>query len=817
MDFAALNARANRLGRCLLSRGLEPGSTAAISMLPSPDAIACCIALMKLGCPVLFLSPAFPAARVHFLCRSASPKLFLHTGDAPHSGDGTFPPMLALDGLGDCKGFDPGNFNGAPALDSPAALFHTSGSAGNPKTVQVLHRGLSALVWRQPYIQFGPGDVVAQLSDPAFDAASFEIWGSLCLGAALALVPGGQRLPPADLAKELSRFGVTAAFFTTSYFHLLARQAPNALNMLSHVYTGGEALNIEAARQVRRAGGPANLWNMYGPTETTTFATGFRIDDQLQGLDCVPIGVPINHYRVRVLDAELREVPTGRRGELFIGGAGVSGGYLGDPQANAEKFIPDPGMPGEKLYRTGDIVSFANDGNLLFHGRLDNQVKIHGYRIELGEIESAILAIPGVHSAAVIVKNLPAGPLLVAFASPASLPASGIQESLRKILPSFMLPKHICLVGEIPLNQNGKIDRSALERIPLELAKRNPEPPVGDLEPALLSIWQRVLRIPNLGVLDQFGDVGGDSLSGAELLAEIESATGVKLPLGTLLRHECVRDLARLIESNDPIPGCESVVYLGGGGNLAPIFLVGGGGAHLLYLKKLASHLAAEHPVFGITLRGETGSNQGWRRIEDYAAEKLPKLLEIQPQGPFLVAGHSLGGLVALELALRLRNEGRDVGFLGLLDTFPPGYRMPKLGLRRALRSNWRLIRVLKPINWLGYFRDQVQMRIARRFRSQQIGSIARIGKQSIRLSHQMSHDLYEPPPYQEPVCIFESREALGSAVGAQARWQSIAPGAEFIGVPGNHWTMLQEPNVELLAHQIRNRIHQTPSGMDSP
>ena len=372
-----------------------------------------------------------------------------------------------------------------------------------------------------------------------------------------------------------------------------------------------------------------------------------------------------------------------------------------------------------------------------------------------------------------------------------------------------MVPKHICVVDEIPLNANGKVDRITLNRIPLELVKRNPEPPVGDLEPALLSIWQRVLRSPNLGVLDQFSDVGGDSLLGAELLAEIESATSVKLPVGTLLHHGCVRDLARLIESNEPIPGCESVVCLEEGGGLPPIFLVGGGGAHLLYLKKLASHLAPEQSVFGVTLRGESESAQGWRRIEDYAAEKLPKLLQIHPQGPFLIAGHSLGGLVALELAICLQRLGREVDFLGFLDTFPPGYRLPRKGLRHALIANWKLIAGLNPTKWFGYFIDQFQMRLLRRFRGSRLGSLSRFGKQSIRLAHQISHDLYEPNPYLRSACIFESQEALGSAVGAKDCWSKIIPKAEFVSIPGDHWTILEPPNVELLAGEIKKRIGQ--------
>lgn len=813
-SYFELNANANRLARCFLSLGLRTGQTAAVLMVPSPDVIASYIALMKLGCPVLFLTPDFPLERVRFLCQGASPTFVFFKGEAPNVPKDAAANILNLDKLGNFVEFDASDFATAPSLDQTAVLFHTSGSTGDPKTVKILHRGLAALVWEQSYISFGPGDVMAQISDLAFDAASFEIWGSLCLGACLALIPGGQRLSPENLAKEFKSHGITAVFFTTSYFNLVAKRTPRALNKVPHVYFGGESANIEAVREVRRVGGPLNLWNMYGPTETTTFAVGFRIDDDLPGLDRVPIGTPIAHHRVKILDAALGEVPEGQRGDLFIGGAGVSGGYLGETQSNTESFIENPENPEEKLYRTGDIASFAPDGNLLFHGRRDNQVKVHGYRIELGEIESAMLAQPGVHSAAAILKDQPSGPILVAFASPDSLNSNELLEALGKTLPSFMLPKHIFTLGEIPRNANGKTDRQALAQIPFELGKGNSVAPIGDLEETLLSLWRKVLRRAEVGVFDQFSDMGGDSLSGVELLAEIELATGVKLPLVSLLQHGCVRDIARLIESNDPIPGCESVVRLEEGGSLAPLFVIGGGGAHLLYLKKLASLFANERPVYGVTLRGESESEQGWRRIEDYAAEKFYKLLQAQPSGPFHLAGHSLGGLVALELAICLQREGREVAFLGVLDTFPPGYRLPRISLLRTFRSNLNLIRALKPTQWPGYFVDLLQMRILRRLRKKEFQSFSSFGKQSIRLAHQMSHDLYKPLPYAGSVFVFESLEGLGSAVGARDRWQSFAPEAEFITIPGNHWTILKPPNVQILASEFQKRISPMADGI---
>jgi amino acid adenylation domain-containing protein len=776
-------------------------------MVQSPDVIATYIALMKLGCPVVLLTPDFPRERVRFLCRGASPVFLFFRGEAPNIPEDSAANIMNLLEISDLGRFDPGNFAEAPSFEKTAVLFHTSGSTGYPKTVKVLHRGLAALVWKQPYINFGPGDVMAQISDLAFDAASFEIWGSLCIGACLALIPGGQRLSPENLLKEFKSQGVTAVFFTTSYFHLLANRTPGALNSVPHVYFGGEAAHIEAVRKVLQAGGPRHLWNMYGPTETTTFALGFRIEDDLPGHASVPIGKPIAHYRTKVLDAELEEVPAGGRGELLIGGAGVSGGYLGEGQSNTARFIEDPKKPGDMLYRTGDIVSLAPDGNLLFHGRRDDQVKIHGYRIELGEIEAAMLGQPGVHSAVAILKNLPSGPSLVAFVSPDSLKSNELLAALGKTLPAFMLPKHICPVGEIPRNANGKIDRQALARIPIELGRCNAGEPAGDLEEALLGLWRRVLRRVDLGVLDQFSDMGGDSLSGVELLAEIESATGVKLPLQSLLQHGCVREIARLIESNDPIPGCENVVRLEEGGRLTPLFIIGGGGAHLLYLKKLARHFANERPVYGVTLRGESESEHGWKRIEIYAGEKLSKLLEIQPRGPFLLAGHSLGGLVALELAIRLQSEGREVAFLGLLDTFPPGYRLPRISWFRTLRSNWRLVRTLKPTLWFGYFVDLLQMRLLRSFRKRELHDRSRFGKQSTRLAHQMSHDLYQPLPYQRPVCVFESEGGLGLAVGSREHWLSFAPQAKFMTIPGDHWTMLKTPNVEILHQQFQKSV----------
>jgi acyl-coenzyme A synthetase/AMP-(fatty) acid ligase/aryl carrier-like protein len=392
----------------------------------------------------------------------------------------------------------------------------TSGSSGEPKIVAVPQRGVLRLVCGTDYVRITRSDVVAQASSLAFDASTFEIWGALLNGAELAVIDRSVLLDPARLSAAVARLGVTVLFVTTALFNQLVATAPEVLSRLRYVLFGGERVEPRAVREALTQR-PSGLVHVYGPTESTTFATWYPIADVQPQATNVPIGRPIANTTAHVVDDQLRLVPAGALGELVIGGDGLARGYLHDPRATAAAFVPDPfsPVPGARMYRTGDLVRRGPDGQIEFAGRRDTQIKLHGFRIELGEIEAALGRHPAVRHAVATVEGERGSARLVAYAAASDRATAPTGEELRVLLathlPRHAVPSTVHVVDELPLNANGKVDRPRL-KAPPEPDRADFTAPRTGLERTIASIWQDVLRRPRVGVTENFFDIGGNSL-----------------------------------------------------------------------------------------------------------------------------------------------------------------------------------------------------------------------------------------------------------------------------------------------------------------
>jgi amino acid adenylation domain-containing protein/non-ribosomal peptide synthase protein (TIGR01720 family) len=425
--------------------------------------------------------------------------------------------------------------------------------------VLIPQRSVSRLVLHTDYVRLGPGHRIAQASNASFDAATFEIWGALLTGACLVLVPKDIALSAARFADLLRDEGITTLFLTTALFQGLVRERPSIFHTLDTMLFGGEAVDPSAVR-LALGQGPARLLHVYGPTETTTFATWYRVDHVPEGAVTVPIGKPIANTRLYVLDPERALCPIGVPGELYIGGDGVARGYLNRPELTRERFVPDPfveahdGEPTPLLYRTGDLVRRAPDGNLLFLGRLDHQIKLRGYRIELGEIEAALQRHPLVEDAVVLLReDLPGEKRLCAYVTGhegKALSIADLRRFLEAKLPSYMVPSAFVALLALPLTENGKIDRRALPapeaRAELERAQVAPR---GATEEALVAIFAEVLRTSAIGVHDDFFALGGHSLLGAQVIARARTVLGVDLPLRDLFESPTPARLAAKVSA----------------------------------------------------------------------------------------------------------------------------------------------------------------------------------------------------------------------------------------------------------------------------
>ncbi|MES1240935.1 MAG: non-ribosomal peptide synthase/polyketide synthase [Acidobacteriota bacterium] len=534
LTYGELAAQSSALARRLRDLGVGPETPVALDMERSPELIVAMLAVLEAGGFYVPLDPADSSERRAWLLEDSRAEVVLTAKDIKNQNLLSLPSLQPLQSLS------------GSAL---AYILYTSGSTGRPKGVAVPHRAINRLVLETDYVRLGPGDRTAHLSNTAFDASTFEVWGALLTGAALVIFPREVVLSPAALGEAFRRWEISASFLTAALFNEVLREAPGSLGGVRHQLAGGEALSPRWVREALTQLEPGcRLLNGYGPTECTTFAVVHDIRSAPEGRS-IPIGRPIANTRAYVLDRELRPVPPGVAGELLLGGDGLARGYWGRPDLTAERFVPSPiGPEGARLYRSGDLVRWLADGTLEYLGRTDAQVKIRGFRIEPGEIESVLSRCPGIGECAVIARQGDDGKMLLAFATQAG-PVPEVRAWLRERLPDYMVPSRIVLLETLPRTSSGKIDRRAL----LAWAPPDEEPaafvaPRTPAEEIVAGIWSEVLERDRVGLGESFFELGGHSLLASRTLARLRSAFGVDLPLRSFFLDPTVEGVARRVE-----------------------------------------------------------------------------------------------------------------------------------------------------------------------------------------------------------------------------------------------------------------------------
>ena len=550
-SYLELNRRANLLARRLHDAGIKKDHVVAVCVPRCPTLIAALLGVLKAGGAYLPLDYGDPPERLAQLSKDAKVEISIVPAQA--QGSWLPPPERVLAVADEDPQPDPGNLSLPVEPDDLAYVMYTSGSTGFPKGVEIPHKGVVRLLFGTDFAAFGRDCVFLHHSPAAFDASTLEIWAPLLHGGRCALFPN-DAMPLQDLAEWNTRFGVNTLWLTSSLFNALIEAAPQAFGEVRHVMTGGEALSAEHIRRAQKLVPRTLFTNAYGPTENTTFTCCYPIpcplDDQAIS---VPIGRPIANTTVHLLDNDMQPVPAGEVGEIYAGGDGLARGYRNRLELTAELFLPDPfsGSPGARLYRTGDLARLRPDGNLEFLGRRDHQVKLRGFRIELEEVEAVLSRHPAVAAAAAVVQGETAlEKRLVAFVSrQGEVSEDSLRQYLVGRLPSYMVPSVFAWLDKLPLTSNGKLNRRQLERLPA-LSKVGTEfvAPQPGLESDLARIAAEVLRLPSVGVTDNFFHCGGHSLLAMQFLANVSRTYGGSISLRDFYREPTVAALRRLVE-----------------------------------------------------------------------------------------------------------------------------------------------------------------------------------------------------------------------------------------------------------------------------
>ena len=553
LTYCELNQQANRLAHFLRNHGVRPETRVGICVERGSEMVVGLLGILKAGGAYVPLDPAYPKERLAWMLEDAQAPVLITQSNLEAQLPFYAGKIIRLDTEWEqISRSSEDNLASEVNGENLAYAIYTSGSTGKPKGVAVRHSGLLNLVaWHIDRYQITANDRATQFASVSFDAAVWEIWPPLAVGASLWIVDEAARTAPEELPGWLQRAGITVAFLPTPVAETVLAVDWPADTPLRHLLTGGDKLHHQLAQATTFL-----LTNHYGPTENTVVATACAVDQATSAYAAPPIGSPIANTQVFVVDQAMKPVPAGVAGELYIGGSGLARGYLNRPELTAERFVPNPFVSnnttgGERLYRTGDLVRWLADGNLEFMGRLDQQVKIRGFRIELGEIEAALQESKGIRQALVLAWDDAGQKRLIAYVTtqPENTSAE-IKAALRDRLPEYMVPSEIILLEQFPLTTNGKIDRRALpsptnsrDEVASYVEPRTP------MEELVAQIWTEFLGVQRPGREDNFFELGGHSLLAMRMLSRLRQVFNCEIELRAVFHFPILRDLAAHLES----------------------------------------------------------------------------------------------------------------------------------------------------------------------------------------------------------------------------------------------------------------------------
>jgi amino acid adenylation domain-containing protein len=808
LTYKELDARANQLANFLRKHGVGREVLVGLCVERSLEMVVALLGILKAGGAYVPLDPAYPADRIKYVLEDARVKVLITQEQLLPTLPSTSAAIICLDPEWKAiKGESEQEIPTDVSSEDLAYVIYTSGSTGKPKGVQLEHRSVvNFLCSMQREPGLNRNDVLVAVTTLAFDIAGLEIYLPLHAGARLVVASREQTYDGKLLAQLIERSGATVMQATPATWRLLFESGWTGNRQLK-VLAGGEALPSDLARQLVECCG--EVWNMYGPTETTIWSTVYRVEGNHDRI--IPIGRPIANTKTYVLDAHRKLVPIGVAGELYVGGEGLARGYFQRPDLTAERFVTDPFSTDSeaRMYRTGDLARFLPDGNIQYLGRIDNQVKIRGFRIELGEIESVLAKHAAVQTAVVVAREDQAGDKrLVAYLvhNPGAY-ASGteLHTFLRESLPEYMIPSAIVEMEALPLTPNGKIDRRALPAPQWSAAEGAPAPAARDeLEAMLVKIWQRVLAIPAIGVRDNFFELGGHSLMAARLLSEVEKIVGRRIPLSALFRGATAESLARLIREGGEASPDPVVMEIQSGDGL-PFFAIASPGVETLGFGLLARYMGPDQTVYKLQGRAPivVGRPFAEEDLQALSEEYVAAMCRVQPEGPYCLGGMCEGVQIAERMIHDLEAQGQEVAVFAIFDTWVIQHSQ-RFWLWRVEYFRQRF-REFKRMNFWQ------QWETAKRAASTQWRKLT--GKSAGKTEWYRAYwpEDYKAKRFRAPVVLFKRpKQPFYYVNDPQMGWgERSQGGVEIHEINFDHEELLREPHVKSLGEKLAARIRQ--------
>ncbi|WP_348936474.1 amino acid adenylation domain-containing protein [Bacillus sp. BS1807G30] len=662
MTYAELNEQANRLARHLQKNGVGHQTVTAILAERTPELIVSLLAVLKAGATYVPIDPDYPESRIQYMLKdSGATHLLTHSSFISQTRSLAFDGTYLFADDQEILLMSSENLPLEAGLNDTAYIMYTSGTTGQPKGIMTTHSNIARVVKNTNYLTILETDTLLSLSNSVFDGFTFDVYGALLNGAKLVLPQKETILDMGKLTELIKGEHISVMFVPTALFHLLVDEGTDWMRSVRKVLFGGERASVQHVRKAFDVMGKGRLLNVYGPTESTVFATYYPIDEAIPlEAHSIPIGKPLNQTGAYILSEHRQLQPIGMVGELCLSGKGLAKGYLNRPDLTKQVFIAHPFAAGERLYRTGDLAYFREDGLIEYAGRVDDQVKIRGHRIELTEIEANLLMHQGVKQAVLLADHDETNHTrLLAYITCDDAwkgKLDDIKSGLKERLPAYMLPHELIELENLPLTPNGKVDKRQLPKPEAPQGNRRVKLPANEVEQKLLLMWREVLEREDISTDDHFFELGGHSLKAMSLLSKVSKEFEVQVPIHLLFETPTIEALSRYIQHQD-----------------------GETAGYLVFNESQTSTVFALPPLpgYGFIYQEAAKTLDDVRLIafdfietNNRMAQYVQHIQHLQPKGPLTLMGYSGGCYLAFELVQALEQVGRTVEKVIMIDSY---------------------------------------------------------------------------------------------------------------------------------------------------